>query len=1182
MTQQVDAQYEPGGFGEPVHSYPPSFFTFAVPPPRQNVGPASQALDGAVRHHGRPNASLPALVQATAEVPKSAVPPCVAYSNASQAIVSAEADVNTSRHVDQALPVRQPKHPARQAPVPWPKVQGSSPKDQAGSASERSHVEQQPQAQQPDIALERDHPREAKRLLPLPAQDLLGLATSAKSSLGAGHKSNGQSDAHGRADARLPRPVPSSPPQPVWDKDDELSGHRKAERIKRRKIEQWAREVRQQAQREHLAADCSETSIKSIVTRKRSHHELDEAEESKLPASTTPTFGPSFGATFGDLYGGRGNLFADVAVLGPAGSQADGMTDCLYLNPFYGLVDSTQLSKEALEAQNALYAYRQRKERDHRSAKLKDHIPSELTTPQSVDSRPSSGFATRKRTDQVRLDPSEIHVVRQRSALPVVTSPEDVQEIRQERSPDRWSRPLVDKAATAFAPKLEPPTHKYHTDILATSGPLDEASDNFAGSWELPRPFDYRRAVKRHVVLDHVSLTLPPPASAQILTSDETLQFLEEGRAGAGTGAEDAGSQDLSIEEAVAKPSGVQQAERITSLGNSTITASHPSHFLAPRHIDPTSPSGSRLAPAYYLDQQQPCAQEKSIEMFYNESEKPQTSDNPTTVEGGRVRRHAAEVMLASGDVSLHVTPAEDMEVDVSSEHHSNRGREHVSHTSWHQYNGSCQNQEGKHSQSNKRTLDTGPKLDVASPDRSESAASSPQNRSGFSHAVGSTPAVSIRPPPEDSINPEDRYRPRPPPRESRDITIEPSPDPSMSLPGQRSFSGSGDTFSSIEPGDHTYTKLWQAIQTMIASSGQGSRTSLLSTSSGLHSAQQQSGTQSLPREGGAKLGVAKASVCTEDIPALELDGGAGQEISHALTGIGTGAPQVQQSTTRVEVISPTRGGPYEPAHGHRLLSPQTSAGRLNMLASQGTLERCIREKEKNIGGAGSLASPKQALPIFSLSSSMREDDISHSGPMFPASSRFAKQGTSESEQNENVRIAASGEHHLLVPIDCFPDVPTHAHAQAHQFPRLPHRPSLRKVASRQCLRVMKSDVSMRTAGSLSQSQAGSASAAPLDDAGDLSGILEEAKSDVAMRTASGYSSSHGHGGEGAATGVGSGVGGGREPERESLLDAQTGTASNEPHSALAAQAEQEDLMQQQQRALIYGKRRRRESGRLL
>jgi hypothetical protein len=1104
----------------------------------------------------------------------------VAYSNASQAIATAEADNITSRHVDQAPPVRQPKNPARQAPLPWPKVQGSPPDDQPSGASEKSISKQQQPSQQHDIVVKRNFPQEAKGLLSHTVEDLLGLATSVKSSLGAGHKSNGQSDKRGRAGARQPRPAPPSPPQPVWDKDDELSGHRKAERLKRRKIEQWAREVRQQAQREHSAADCSETSIKSIVTRKRSHHEINEVDEDKLPASTTRTYGPAFGAAFGDLYGGRGNLFADAAILSPAGRQADGMSDCLYLNPFYGLVDSSQLSREALEAQNALYAYQQPKERDHGSGKLKDYVSSELTTPQSIDSRPSSGFATRKRTDQVRLDPSEVHVVRQRSALPVVTTSEDVQEIKRERPPGRWSRPLVNEAATAFAPKPDPATQKYRTEVVATSGPLDGASDDFAGSWELPRPFDYRRAVKRHVVLDHVSLTLPPPASARILTSDEALQFLEEGRAGAG--AEDAGSQDLSIDEAVNKPTGVQQVERVTSLGNSTITASPPSHHLSPRHLDPHSPSGSRLEPAYYLGLQQPCAQEKSIEMFYYEPEKPQTCDDPTHSEGGRVRRHAAEVMLASGDVSLHITPAEDMEVDISSERHSNRGHEHVLHTSWHKHNAGCESQEGKHGQNTERTFNSGPKLDVASPDRSESATSSPQNRSGFSHPLGSTPAVSIRPPPEDSLNTEDRYRPRPPAHNSRDITIEASPDPSMSLPGQRSFSGSGDTFSSIEPGDHTYTKLWQAIQTMIASSGQGSRTSLLSTSSGLHSGQQQSGAQSLPREGGDKLGVAKASVCTEDIPALELDGSAGRAASHAHPGIGAVAPQVQQSTTRVEVISPTRGGPNEPELGDRLLSPRTSAGRLNIVASQGTLEGCIREKEKTRGGTGALTSPKQVLPIFSLSSSMQEGDSSLSGPTFPAASRFPKQGNSESEQNENVRIAASGEHHLLVPIDSFPDVPT----QAHPFPRLPHRPSLRKVASRQCLRVMKSDVSMKTAGSLSLSQAGSGPAMPLDEAGDLSGILEEAKSDVAMRTASGYSSSHGHGAEGAATGLKSGVGGGCEPERESLLGGQlqTGTAGNAHHSALAAQAaqdEQEDMMQQQ-RALVYGKRRRRESGRLL
>lgn len=111
----------------------------------------------------------------------------------------------------------------------------------------------------------------------------------------------------------------------------------------------------------------------------------------------------------------------------------------------------------------------------------------------------------------------------------------------------------------------------------------------------------------------------------------------------------------------------------------------------------------------------------------------------------------------------------------------------------------------------------------------------------------------------------------------------------------------------------------------------------------------------------------------------------------------------------------------------------------------------------------------------------------------------------------------------------------------------------------------------MRTAGSLSHSLAGSGSghALPLDDTADLSGILEEAKSDVAMRTASGHSSSHGHGHQGN----GGGPGGGQALELE--VQVQNCDSSTSGYSDVAQEA-------MQQRALVYGKRRRRESGRLL
>lgn len=1160
--QQVPLQQEAHGRQLPIHSYPPSFFTFAVPAPRHDVHSSCQAADGDTRLHARPSNLLPALVQATSEAPKSGLSPSVAYSNASQAIISAGAGQPTSRHVDQPPPLKQPKNPARQAPVPWPKVQTSPPDDEPNGVSKKSIVQQQQPTHQVDIAVEREPPREAKRPLSVSPQDLLALATSA---LAAGHKDNGRTESRGRADAELQKLSP--PPQPVWDKDDELSSHRKAERIKRRKIEQWAREVRQQAQREHLAADASETSAKSIVQHKGSRHELNEADESKLPASTTPTYGPAFGATFGDLYGGRGKLFAGATDLGPTNTQSDGMLDCLYLNPFYGLVDSSQLSKEALDAQNALYAYRQRKERDHQSSKLKECVSSEAHAPQSADSRPSSGFATRKRTDQVRLDPDEVHVARQRSKVPVAANSDEEQESRQGLHPDDWRRPVVDEGATQSVTKPDFTRHKRRTELPDNLRDQDGASDDLAGSWELPRPFDYRRAVKRHVVKNSVSGTLPPPASARILTADEALQFLEEGRARAS--AEDTQLQDLSMEDVVHKPAGVQQTERVTSLGNSTITASHPAHSSSSRHLEAHQHSSvTRLPHAHYLDEQKTCAHENSIEMFYYEPERPQVPNDSAPAAGSRVRRHAAEVMLASGDVSLHLTPAEDMEVDVSSEHQSDRGGQLVVNPLWHERKCNREGRDSRHIHGNQHTTDQGPSAHAVSANRSNSVTSSPQDRSGFSHPLGSTPAVSIRPPPEDPVNPEDRYRPRPPPRDSRDVTVEPSPDPPTSLPGQRSFSGSGDTFSSIEPGDHTYTKLWQAIQTMIASSGQGSRTSLLSTSSGLHSSQQP-GAQSLPREGGGKLGAAKASVCTEDIPTLELDGGAGREALHVHADNRRGASHVKESVSRVEVVSAMTGGSYGP--NHRLLSPQTSAGRLNVLASQGTLDRRVREKGTSSGGEP--ASPQQVLPTFSLNTSLRDDGISPSRPVFFAPPLSARQSNPGGGHNENVHIAASDEHHLLVPMDGVSDVHTHTHThgQLHAFPRVPPRPSLRKMASRQSLRAMRSDVSMRTAGSLSHSLAGSGSghALPLDDTADLSGILEEAKSDVAMRTASGHSSSHGHGHQGN----GGGPGGGQALELE--VQVQNCDSSTSGYSDVAQEA-------MQQRALVYGKRRRRESGRLL
>ncbi|PWN20537.1 hypothetical protein BCV69DRAFT_191844 [Microstroma glucosiphilum] len=1124
-SQQVPLLYEPPGHHSPEHSYPPSFFTSAVPAPRHDAGATWQARNDATRLEAPPSTTLPALIQANLEAPKSALLPCVAYSNASQAIVSAVGRQMDPCHVEPAPPVRQPKNPARQAPVPWPKVHTSSPDDQPSSANDRSIVEHQQQARQPDTV--------------------------------GGFRTGGQSESRGRAGAKSQKQPHSPPPRPVWDKDDELSGQRKAERIKRRKIEQWAREVRQQAQREHLAAERSETSIKSIVSLKRTHHEVNEADESNLPASTTATYGPAFGATFGDLYGGRGKLFADAAILGPTNKQSNAMSDCLYLNPFYGLVDSSQLSKEALEAQNALYAYRQRKERDQRSVKVKDFMPCGLTAPQSTDSRPSSGFATRKRTDQVRLDPSEIDIVRQRSAMPVAAQSDDVLESRQGSSSDGWLRQADDKGVTPFSPNGDPRRQKLRDDDNLV--PLDGTSDDVAGSWELPRPYDYRRAVKRHMVVDPASVTLPLLASARIITSDEALLFLEEG-----IGAEEAELQDLSMEDAVTRPVGTQQTERVTSLGISTITANHPSHLLSPRHLDPQQYSAAtRLAPSHYLDQQPSCAHEDSIEMIYYGPEKPKDSNDSTAIGGGRVRRHAAEVMLASGDVSLHLTPAEDMEVDVFSEHHSDEDQP-VVEPSWNERNHDQNVRDGRHCHVDQHRLNPGPSFDVASPDHLESVASSPQDRSGLSHALGSTPAVSIRPPPEDTLSPLDRYRPRPVPRKSQDLSTEHSPDPSTGLPGQRSFSGSGDTLSSIEPGDHTYTKLWQAIQTMLASSGKGSHTSLLSTSSGLHSGQQL-GPQSMPREGGGKLGAAKASICTEDIPALELDGSTGREGSHAPSDMSRGAQRVKESNPSVRATNERGAGLYDATN--RLLSPRSSAGRLNVLASQGTLDRRAREQEKNKGDrtSGSTSDSAQpVLPLLSLSVGMQAGDDHAARPLLQAHPTSAKQGNPSGEGNENVRIATYDEHNLLVPIDGLSDMPMHpsTHAQLHAFPRVPPRPSLRKMASRQSLRAMRSDVSMRTAGSLSQSQA------LLDEAGDLSGILEEAKSDVAMRTASGQSSSHGHGHEGAGAAPASGV--------ALDFDSAAREASNGGYLALAAQEEM------QQRALIYGKRRRRESGRLL